>query len=118
MKKRRGAQGSGMIAAGKAHELAELVEYAKGAVVSRTIAKNRAGTLTAFAFDKGQELSEHEAPFDAFVQVLDGEGRFIIAGKSVRARAGDIVRMSANIPHAVKATKRFKMLLMMLRAAK
>ena len=117
MKKKR-KKDSGEITAGKAQELAGLVEYAEGAVVSRTIAKNKAGTLTVFAFDEGQDLSEHEAPFDAFVQVLDGEGTFIVAGKVAKARTGEIVRMPANVPHAVKAKKRFKMLLTMLKAAR
>lgn len=116
--KKRAAKNTGELAAAKAQALAGLVDYAPGAIVSRTLAKNRAGTLTVFAFDAGQELSEHEAPFDAIVQVLDGEAELIVDGKPVRTRAGEITRMSANIPHAVKARKRFKMLLIMLKAAK
>ena len=92
-----------------------LVEYAEGAIVSRTIAKNEAGTITLFAFDAGQELSEHSAPFDAFVHVLDGEVELIIGGKTVTASAGELVIMPADVPHAVKAPKRFKMILTMLR---
>jgi quercetin dioxygenase-like cupin family protein len=97
-------------------EINGLVEYAEGAVVSRTIAKTRVGTVTLFAFDAGQELSEHSAPYDAFVHVLDGEVELTIGGKTVAAHAGELVVMPAGIPHAVKARKRFKMLLTMLRA--
>jgi quercetin dioxygenase-like cupin family protein len=99
-----------------AFQLNGLVEYAEGAVVSRTIAKTRAGTMTLFAFDAGQELSEHSAPYDAFVHVLDGEAELMIGGKRVKAHAGELAVMPADIPHAVKARKRFKMLLTMLRA--
>lgn len=95
--------------------LADLVEVAPGAVVSRTLAKNDAGTVTLFAFDAGQELSEHSTPFDALVQVLDGRAELIIGGETVAARAGQLVVMPANVPHAVKAPERFKMLLIMLR---
>ena len=95
-----------------------LVEYAEGAIVSRTLAKNDAGTITLFAFDAGQELSEHSAPFDAFVHVLDGEAELIIGGKTVTAGAGELVVMPADVPHAVKAPKQFKMLLTMLRNPK
>ena len=109
---------SGEIAPGKAHDLAGLVEYATGSVVSRTIAKNKAGTLTVFAFDRGQDLSEHVAPFDAWVEVLDGEATLLIDGKSLRTRAGEMTLIPANVPHAVKAHTRFKMLLIMLKAAK
>lgn len=104
------------IAAAKAHDLASLVDYAEGSVVSRTLAENRAGTITLFAFDEGQGLSEHSAPYDAVVQVLEGEVELTIGGKPVRAQAGQLVIMPANIPHALKATTRFKMLLTMLRA--
>lgn len=95
--------------------LSDQVDYLAGSVVSRTIAKKPAGTLTLFAFDAGQGLSEHTAPFDAFVQVLDGAGTFRIGGKDVSANAGEIVRMPAGVPHAVQAKERFKMLLVMLR---
>ena len=101
--------------ASEAVTLAALVEYGEGAVVSRTLAKNDAGTLTVFAFDEGQELSEHSAPFDALVQILDGEVELTIGGESVPATAGQAVLMPADIPHAVKATSRFKMLLTMIR---
>ncbi len=92
------------------------VQYAEGAVVSRTLVKRPTGTMTLFAFDKGQELSEHTAPFDAVVQILDGEAELIIGGQPVRARDGQMVIMPAGIPHAVKAPARFKMLLTMIRS--
>jgi quercetin dioxygenase-like cupin family protein len=95
--------------------LAELVEYAPGAVVSRTLAKSEAGTLTVFAFDRGEALSEHTTPFDAYVQVLDGRAELVIGGESVFPQAGETVVMPANVPHAVKASQRFKMLLTLLR---
>lgn len=95
--------------------LESLVDYAEGAVVSRTLTKSKAGTLTVFAFDEGQELSEHSAPFDADVMVLDGEVELTIGGQPVRAAAGQTVRMPADVPHAVKALSRFKMLLIMIR---
>ena len=97
-------------------DLAALVAYAEGAVVSRTLAKSEAGTLTLFAFDAGQSLSEHSAPFDALVQVLDGEVELTIGGEPVRATAGQLVVMPANVPHAVKAVQRFKMVLTLFRA--
>ncbi len=102
----------------KALRLGSLVDYGEGAVVSRTIAKGAAGTITVFAFDKGQELSEHSAPFDAYVTVLDGTGELVIDGKPVRAKSGETVLMPADIPHAVLAPEPFKMLLVMLRNPK
>ena len=107
----------GAIAASTPAPITDLVAYADGAVVSRTLAKGTAGTLTLFAFDLGQELSEHTAPFDAFVQVLDGKVELIIGGQTVQACAGDVVLMPAQIPHAVKAVERFKMVLTMFREA-
>jgi len=95
--------------------LEQEVAYQPGAVVSRTIAKARGGSVTLFAFDARQELSEHTAPFDAFVQVLDGTVELTIGGEKVVARAGQTVRMPAAIPHAVRAIERFKMLLTMVR---
>jgi len=100
----------------EALQLATLASYAEGSVVSRTLAESRAGTVTLFAFDAGQKLSEHTAPFDALVQVLEGEAVLTIGGKPVRARAGQLVLMPADVPHAVQAPERFKMLLTMLRA--
>ncbi len=108
-------QGKSTFLPAKAHDLANLVEYADGAIVSRTLAENPSGTITVFAFDDGQNLSEHTAPFDAFVQILDGKAELIIAGKAVKASAGQIVLMPANIPHAVKAKGQFKMLLTIIR---
>lgn len=96
--------------------LKEHIEYSTGSVVSRTLKENRAGTITLFAFDAGQGLSEHSAPFDAVVQVIDGEGRFIIGGEEHDLKAGQLIIMPANVPHAVRAKQRFKMLLTMLRA--
>jgi quercetin dioxygenase-like cupin family protein len=95
--------------------IAEEIAYAPGSVVSRTIARGRAGSLTLFAFDAGEELSEHTAPFDAFVEVLDGAVELTIGGERVTARTGETVRMPAGVPHAVRAAERFKMLLSMIR---
>ena len=96
--------------------LTGLTEYGENAIVSRTIVENASGTLTVFAFDEGQGLSEHSAPFDAIVQVIDGEADIKINGQSHYLKAGDIIIMPANIPHAVKAVTKFKMLLTMLKA--
>ena len=89
--------------------------YQPGAIVSRTIAKAKGGSVTLFAFDAGQELSEHTAPFDAFVQVLDGSVELTIGGEKVLAPAGTTTRMPAGIPHALRAPEPFKMLLVMVR---
>lgn len=104
------------LAPAEAHTLTGLVEYAPGAIVSRTLADKPVGTVTLFAFDAGQRLSEHSAPFDALVQVLDGQAELTIGGRKVLAIAGQFVIMPANVPHAVKAAQRFKMLLTMLRS--
>jgi quercetin dioxygenase-like cupin family protein len=96
-------------------KLAELVAYQEGAVVSRTIVKNAAGTLTAFAFDRDQALSEHTAAFDALAQVLEGEVEIVVGGTAHRLADGDAILMPANVPHAVNAISRFKMLLTMLK---
>jgi quercetin dioxygenase-like cupin family protein len=101
---------------GKAVQLAELLGYQQGAVVSRTIIDKKVGTVTLFAFDKGQGLSEHTAPFDALVYVLDGRVDITISGRSVPAGAGQMVIMPANEPHALKALEPFKMLLVMIRS--
>lgn len=95
--------------------LAELVSYQTGSVVSRQITKADAGNVTLFAFDAGQELSEHTAPFDALVHVVEGEAEILISGKSFPLKAGEAIIMPADEPHAVKATKEFKMLLTMIR---
>ena len=105
----------GQLEPSQAFQLNELIDYAEAATVSRIIAKNSAGNVTLFAFDKGQSLSEHSTPFDALVQVIDGEVELTIGGETVVAREGEIVLMPANIPHAVAATQRFKMQLTMLR---
>ena len=89
--------------------------YQDGGVLSRALVKKSGGTVTVFAFDEGQALSEHTAPFDAIVQVLDGEVELVIGGQQVPARAGQTVLMPANVPHAVNATTKFKMLLTMVR---
>lgn len=96
--------------------LASLVEYAKDSVVSKTIIDKSVGTVTLFAFDAGQGLSEHQAPYDALVQIVDGSAVLTIGGKDVNAKAGEIVIMPANIPHSVQAKEKFKMLLIMIRA--
>jgi quercetin dioxygenase-like cupin family protein len=100
----------------KAVSLAGLVEYQPGSVVSREVLKKPTGTVTVFAFDAGQGLSEHTAPFDALVYLLEGEVQITIAGKPIVAKEGDIVIMPANQPHALKAVERFKMLLVMIRS--
>jgi len=96
--------------------VADLIAYQEGAVVSRQIVKAEAGNVTLFAFDLGQELSEHTAPFDALVHVLDGEVEVRISGKPHTLKAGEAIVMPANEPHALKALTRFKMLLTMIRA--
>ncbi len=98
------------------HSLLEMVNYQDGAVVSRTLINQKAGTVTLFAFDTGQELSEHTAPYDALVQVLDGGARITIAGQPFDLKTGDVIVMPANQPHAVSAPTRFKMLLTMIRS--
>ena len=101
--------------AAQAYKLSTLVEYAPDSIVSRTIQKSPAGTITLFAFAAGQELSEHSAPFNAWIQVLEGQAKVIIGGKPVTADAGEILLLPANVPHAVGAESRFKILLTMLR---
>ena len=93
----------------------ELVSYQDGSVVSRQITKAEAGNVTLFAFDKEQELSEHTAPFDALVHVLDGDAEIRISGKAFHLKTGDAIIMPADEPHALKAISRFKMLLTMIR---
>ena len=96
-------------------QLRESIDYMPEAIVSKTLVDRRTGTLTLFAFDAGQALSEHTAPFDAVVQVLDGAVELTIGGTPVLAQAGQAVLMPANVPHAVNAVERFKMLLTMIR---
>jgi quercetin dioxygenase-like cupin family protein len=95
--------------------LTELTAYQTGSVVSRQIMGKKTGTVTLFAFDQGQGLSEHTAPFDALVAVLDGEAEITIAGTAHQVRQGQAILMPANQPHALRATARFKMLLTMIR---
>jgi quercetin dioxygenase-like cupin family protein len=102
--------------AAKALRLLDLIEYQDGAVVSREIISKKTGTVTLFAFDKGQGLSEHTAPYDALVNLLDGEADITISGKTIRLKSGEMVIMPANQPHALKAVSRFKMMLTMIRS--
>jgi quercetin dioxygenase-like cupin family protein len=97
-------------------KLADLVDYQQGAVVSREIMNEKTGTVTLFAFDKGQGLSEHTTPFDALVYLLDGEAEVTISEKPLNLKQGEMVIMPANQPHALKAIKRFKMMLTMIKA--
>jgi len=96
--------------------LGGLIDYAANSIVSKTILDKPVGTITLFAFDAGQQLSEHTAPYDAVVQVLDGRGQLTIGGRPVTVAAGQIVIMPGNVPHSVTADERFKMLLTMIRA--
>jgi len=100
----------------KASRLIDLVDYQDGSVVSREIVRKKRGTVTLFAFDEGQGLSEHTTPFDALVYVLDGEAEITISGKAHRVSAGEMIIMPADEPHALKAVKRYKMLLVMIRS--
>ncbi len=94
---------------------AGILSYQEGAVVSRTLIKEGAGSVTLFAFDEGQGLTEHTSPFDALVYMLEGEAEIRVAGKPIEAKGGDLILMPANQPHGLKATRRFKMMLTMLR---
>lgn len=100
----------------KTHVLVDMIAYQEDAVVSRTIVDKKIGTVTVFAFDAGQGLSEHTAPFDAMVQVLDGEVEITISGASRVLKTGDLIIMPAGDPHSLKARGKFKMLLTMIRA--
>lgn len=93
------------------------VEYAEGAVVSKNVLKRDTGNISLFAFDKGEGLSEHTAPFDALVQVVDGKAEITVGGKIHNLEAGESIIMPANVPHALKATERYKMVLTMIREA-
>ena len=102
---------------GNAFSLKEEISYADGAVISKTLLKKATGNITLFSFDTGQGLSEHTSPFDAVVQVVEGEGAFIIDGERKMVREGEMIIMPANVPHDVQATDRpFKMLLTMIRS--
>jgi quercetin dioxygenase-like cupin family protein len=100
----------------QASNLADLIAYQDGSVVSRTLIDKKAGTVTLFAFDEGQGLSEHTAPFDAMVYVLDGSVEVTIAGKPVMLKAGEVTIMPANKTHALTAKTKFKMLLTMIKS--
>ena len=100
----------------QANNLSALIDYQEGSVVSRTLIDKKAGTVTLFAFDEGQGLSEHTAPFDAMVQVLEGEVTVTIAGKPVNLKTGEITIMPANKTHALSAKTKFKMLLTMIKS--
>jgi quercetin dioxygenase-like cupin family protein len=96
--------------------LVELIDYQKDSIVSRMVLNKKSGTVTLFAFDKGQGLSEHTAPFDVLVYILDGETVITISGKSLHVKQGEMIVMPANEPHALKAVKKFKMMLTMIRS--
>ncbi len=101
---------------GEVKNLKELVDYQQGSVVSRALIDKPAGNVTLFSFDRGQGLSEHTAPFDALVDVLDGEVEITISGKTYRVGPGEMLIMPANQPHALKAVSRFKMMLVMIKS--
>ena len=94
----------------------DLAQYQDGAVVSREILRKGTGSVTIFAFDEGQGLSEHTAPFDALAQVVEGDAEIIISGQPHRVQGGEMILMPAGQPHALKALKRFKMILIMIRS--
>ena len=98
------------------NEIEKLIDYQTSSVVSKTIIKQSQGTVTLFAFDKGEGLSEHTAPFDALTYILDGEARIFISGRPFQVKKNEMIIMPANKPHALKAIKRFKMLLIMIRS--
>ncbi|TFG17211.1 MAG: cupin domain-containing protein [Promethearchaeota archaeon] len=99
----------------KVMELNKLVEYQQGNVVSRTLVTKNTGTITLFAFDKGQGLSEHTTPYDAMVYILDGSAEIIISKKKFQLQSGQMIIMPANEPHALSATEHFKMMLIMIK---
>jgi len=109
-------QDQNIVRAAEVKQLVDLLQYQDGSIVSRVLLKNKGGTVTLFAFDKGEGLSEHTAPFDALVVVTDGEAEVEIAGESFKVRQGETIILPANQPHAVKATSKFKMILIMIRA--
>lgn len=107
---------SSEIAGAQALPLLSLVDYQEGSVVSRVVLKREKGNITIFAFEEGQGLSEHTSPFDALLQAIEGEAEVSVAGKPIVLKAGEVVLLPAEKPHAVKATTRFKMLLTMVRS--
>jgi len=98
-------------------EFAAFIDYSPGSIVSKALIDKKAGTVTLFAFDRGQGLSEHSAPYDVLVQIIEGEAEIIIGGEAHRVRAGEVIIMPADVPHAVKAPEQFKMLLVMIRSS-
>ncbi len=104
------------LAGAQVAKIAELVSYQDGAIVSREIVKKSTGSVTLFAFDRDQGLSEHTAPFDALVQMLEGEAEITISGQSHQVHGGEMILMPAHQPHALKALKRYKMILTMVRS--
>jgi len=100
---------------GTALNLEEMIEYSSGGVISKQVLKNQAGNITLFSFDQGQGLTEHTAPFDALVYILDGEAEISIGGNSNRVKKGESIIMPANVTHALQAVERFKMLLTMIK---
>jgi len=100
---------------GKGQKLVDLIEYSKDSIVSKTLLDKSAGTITLFAFDRGQKLSEHTAPYDAVIQVIDGKAQVKIADEINEISQGQLIIMPANVPHAVNASEKFKMLLTMIR---
>ena len=98
-----------------AAKLKEMVDYQESSIVSKEIIKGETGTVTLFAFDKGQGLSEHTAPFDALVNVIDGEANVTISGENFTVKQGEMIIMPANKPHSVNAVKQFKMLLVLIK---
>ena len=103
---------------GEAIKVSGLAKYSKGCIVSRTIYEKDAGSMTVFAFDKGQIIKAHSSPYDATVCLIEGQGKFIVGGKSKILRKGEMMIMPANVPHAVEAPGRFKMLLVMIKGSK
>ncbi len=101
---------------GKALNFDKMIEYAQGAIVSKTILKKETGNISLFSFDKNEGLSEHTAPFDAVVQVIDGKANVMIGGVDNTLEKGETIIMPANIPHALKAIERFKMILTMIKS--
>ena len=108
--------GSNEFEKGKTFSFNDSVGYSEGGIVSKTVLKKETGNISLFSFDKGEALSEHTAPFDAMIQVVDGKGEIIIGGISNLLETGQTIIMPANIPHAVKAVEKFKMVLTMIKS--
>jgi len=101
----------------KVFSFRESIDYSDGGIVSKTVIKKQTGNISLFSFDKGEALSEHTAPFDAMIQVVDGKGEVVIGGKSFILEAGQSIIMPANITHAVNAVEKFKMVLTMIKSS-